>query len=158
MYGDYFANLLQKFGLSGTSYGVYHSESKSEKKNNSGGGALQRYYIDPLKAFTSIPRAVKVLETVGYDICSCSFCNENLEKPTDLLEAGDDHNFLKNHFVCLKYIHKEKVSNENLDTLLSELQENLDKFKEQFNHTKLSKTKNIGHLKKWKVSIEKYNS
>lgn len=156
MYGDFFANLLYYFGLNGTSFGTYHSESSKEKKKNEGGGFLQRYYLDPLKEFLTIPQAVEVLERSNVDSCECETCKEVLVSPTDLLEQGDDHDFLKDHFIRVKERHKVLVDEEELNSVLESMENNREAYEDEFDGSEISRTKDVTHLKKWKESIEKY--
>ncbi|WP_336361810.1 hypothetical protein [Haladaptatus sp. ZSTT2] len=150
LFGNYFSNLLFFFGLRGTSYGTYFRESSAEKTENysGGGGNLQRFYFDPVKDFLSIPDAIDIAKEGGADTPTFS----QLTSWDDLYRLGEDHDFLKNHFIKTKKGHKELILSNELEPLLEELNECYDTYDNLLSKRKTNK--NVSHLKKWRDGIQ----
>lgn len=150
MFGDFFSNLLYYFGLRGTSYGTYYRESSTEKTGDgpSGGGAnLQRFYFDPAKEFLSIPDAIVLGRQTNADIPP----HLSLNSWDELYKAGEDHDFLKNHFIKTKEAHKQMILNSSLDDILDDLGSSYELYSNQIASRQTYKT--VDHLRNWKEAI-----
>ncbi|GAB3676776.1 hypothetical protein [Halopiger thermotolerans] len=156
LYGSYFSHLLAYFGATGVGFGVYHSESKSEKKEESGGDGsnLKRYYFDPVKEFLNVADVDTLTDLGSTPICSCNECQSTLSSWDDLFEVGEDPDFLQSHYISTRGIHKNRIFDQSLQESLEEVKEAESTYKETLNELGTSKTGN--HLRKWRRSIEIY--
>lgn len=155
-YGNYFSNLLQYFGVTGTGFGVFHSESKSEKLEQSGGGGdnLNRYYFDPAKEFLSLTDIQTLIRSTDPPVCECSVCSEELGSWMELYRVADDWEFLQPHYVSVRRLQKERVAENSLKDLLESLKEDEEQYVGLLEGTESTKT--LYHLRKWRKSIEIY--
>jgi len=156
LYGTYFANLLGYFGLRGIGFGVFHSESKSEKLESTGGSGdnLNRYYFNPVKDFLNVTDVDSLTDTVDTPLCQCTACERELDTWDELFRVGDDWNFLREHFISTKRKHKEDIQNRTLQKSLETLKDAEDAYLDSLNQTQSTKTAH--HLKKWRKSVIVY--
>lgn len=150
LYGDYFMNLMAHFGLRGIGFGTYHSEDSAEKLQAGGGGNLQRYYFGPVKEFLSIPDAVHLGNNGNAPVPNHS----GLSSWNRLYKMGEDHDFLKNHFIRTKDYQRIQVLSTGLDELLEEIKSDFNTYQPILENR--GTTKNANHLKKWANAIELY--
>lgn len=153
MFGNFFSNLLYYFGLNGTSYGTYYRDKSSEKTadtSGGGGGSLQRFYYDPVKEFLSIPDAIAL--GIKHDEEIPSFTPMNSWE--DLYKEGDDHDFLKNHYIFSRNAHKRKVNQNELEDVLEELLKDYNKYSKDL--MRRESVKDAEHIKRWVESIQEY--
>ena len=150
MFGDYFSNLLYYFGLNGTSYGTYYRDSHSEKTASGGGGGgnLQRFYLDPVHEFLSISDAVNAAKSGEAEIPQ----HLQIQEWGEIYNYGQDHDFLKEHYIKTRHGHKQQVLTEDFDSLLDQLEED----KNKFSSTIESRYKSVEHLAKWKSAFENF--
>lgn len=156
MNGHYFVNLLSYFGATGTGFGVFHSESKSEKTEDTGGDGsnLNRYYFDPVKEFLNITDVERLTNNVDTDLCTCTICSTELSSWDDLFRVGDDWDFLRTHYISIKRKHTEKVHRNTLEDLLEQIEQHDNDYSSHLGST--GSTKDSTHLYKWKKAIEIY--
>lgn len=152
MYGDFFSNLLAYFGLRGIGFGTYHGEDKAEKLEPGGGGNLQRYYFDPVKDFLTIYESVELGQQHNAEIPPYS----RLGSWDRLYRLGEDHDFLKNHFIRTKNHHRQLISAEDIDDVLNDLRADYEIYGDDLRDSETSKT--AEHLRKWVATISEFES
>lgn len=150
LFGDFFSNILYYFGLRGTSYGTFFRESYAEKmERKAGGGMLQRYYYNPIKEFLSVPVSVSLGQISREPIPEY----DGISDWDDLLREGEDYDFLKNHYIKTRESHKNQILNQDLSTIVEELEENHSRYEPILEGLEAT-NKNVIHLEKWVDGIE----
>lgn len=154
LYGDFFSNLLYYFGLRGTSYGTYYRESNSEEWGQGGGsgGTLQRFYFDPVKDFLSIPDTIALAQQRGEQLPNHGMLNTW----ESLFEAGEDHDFLKNHYIKTRKEHKRNVQSEDIGEQMEEITRQNRRYGQLL--LDVGTNKDADHLRKWHGSILQFES
>lgn len=152
--GDYFGHLLGFFGLRGVGFGVFYSESLTEKtgEQGGGGGGLKRYYFNPAKEFLNIHETINLAQEYSAPQCDCSVCEFELPTWEDLFRIGDDYTLLQRHYISIRQQHKREIMSRNLKELLQNLRDNDETYREPLK--KSDTTANAHHLRKWVVAIE----
>lgn len=154
LFGDFYSNILYYFGLRGTSYGTYFRESSAEKVERvPGGGSLQRYYYDSVKEFLSVPVSVTLGRITREPIPDF----DGFSDWDDLLQVGEDHDFLKNHYILTRKSHKNKIHNQNLSTVIEELEEDFDRYDPLLDGLDAT-NKNVDHLEKWIDGVNQFET
>lgn len=161
-YADYFTTLISYFGLQGATYGTMHAENASEKEGGQpSGGALSRYYIDPIKDFLKIPAAVELQKSVGASMCECEVCQRQFDDWDDLArrENADEENIqapIKKHHLILRWNQIRSVEDQTLEETIDACRDGFERYVEQYNAAaQISPKKSIDYLPRWINAAEK---
>ncbi|MDL0145843.1 hypothetical protein, partial [Halobacterium salinarum] len=155
LYGSYFSNLLSKFGLQGTGFGINYSESASEKleSQDGGGGGASRYYFEPIKEFVGIAEAVQLGEA-HTEPCDCRICRDWMEDWKEIYAVANEQKRLAQHYAAIRKKQQSEVEKKSLQELFEELEKSEDTFGEA-----LSKSESVAtadHLEEWREGVKTY--
>ena len=167
LYGGYFSQLLYHLGLDGVCHNVIYGESRS--LNPAGSAPTHKYYLPTIKQkinpfdMLNILRnyRLKTKEEFYAKICDCTVCKKNIysnsveekfivylhDKDTDKkIELSRDN--CTRHYLECKIKEYENIPNQNLKTLIKELEGIYNNFKEN-NYLNNTNKVNIEYLKRW---------
>lgn len=159
-YGDYFSNLLSYFGLGGIVYGTNFGEENQEQLEETGGGMIERYYVNGTRDFLKATAAVDIQQRANAPVCTCDGCSGSITNWGDITQIQADNNrsllpILQEHFLCMKENHASQINNNKLDDLLTELESNQNDYSQPYSDSvQLSPSKQTDHLLTWKDAIE----